>query len=136
MNRLRMLVAPALVVASLFITGGIAKAAVDPLGPRTGRFNFAFTVPRFGSQTFTSKSFKTTDNYNDINIQYDVIPSDLSVKPVRCGDLTDISGYKDISAGDHTWKVIASNVRDGVCYYLNMNAGTTDSFDVSGNLHS
>jgi len=82
------------------------------------------------------KQHRTTSSYSSIHIQFDRNPYDLSVKPVRCSTLNDISGYKQINANNHSWTVIASNVLDGTCYQLNINAPTPNSFRVTGDLHS
>lgn len=104
-----------------------AASAISPTG------DFEHRIPRFGSST-DGEQFVTSSSYNDINIRFNVNPYTLSVKPVRCDNGNNISGYKQVSANDHSWKVIASSVLDGTCYQLNMDAGTTAYFDVEGDV--
>lgn len=114
----------------------LAAMIVAVMGPATALAisstgDFERRGPRFGSST-DGQQFFTSLSYNDINIRFTVLPYDVDVKPVRCDNLQDISGYKRVSAGDGTWKVLATNVINYTCYRLNVAAPTVNFFDVKG----
>lgn len=99
---------------------GVAQAATYGLSGR---------VPRFGSQTYDNNPMYTTAEFNDINFKYSTNPYYSSVKPVKCSNLANISDYKQFSANNHIEKVIASNVLDGTCFYINIDSGTDNYWD-------
>lgn len=115
----------ALTSVSLFAPS--IAAAISPTPTDT----FVFQIPGIGSGTDTEK-FYTSSSYRDINLRYTQNPYTTSVKPVRCDNLDDISGYKQVAAKNHSWQVIASNVQDGTCYRLNFAADTTASLEARG----
>lgn len=117
-----------ILVSAAALAGLLLPATALALAP-TG--DFSHRIPNFGSST-DNEEFFASASYNDINLRFTTIPYDTDVKPVRCSDLADISGYKRYDAGNTAWSVIASNVADGTCYRLNFAAPTVNSYDVEG----
>jgi hypothetical protein len=85
-------------------------------------------IPSFGSETFDQDPMYATTQFNDINFKYSVNPYSSKVKPVKCSNLADISGYKTFDANNHDESVIASNVIDGTCFYINIDSPTIFSW--------
>jgi hypothetical protein len=91
--------------------------------------SFTVTVPPFGSQT-GAESWITVDNGRDIDIKYSQNPQDSQIKPVRCSDGKDISGYKFVRAKDHSLQTLATLVLHGTCFKLNIDTpGNTWGYD-------
>lgn len=93
-------------------------------------------IPRFGSETFDQDPMYATTQFNDINFKYSVNPYSSYVKPVKCSNLADISGYKYFDANNHVESVIASNVIDGTCFYINIDSPTINYWDFEARVRS
>ena len=117
------------VLGAMVLGGGLAQAKQNA---------FTVTIPVAGSTTYGDQMTTNSTNPNpkgagEIGIQYSSNPHNTDVKPVRCSDLSDISGQKSIAGGDHSYKTLASNVRSGTCFRLNFDSSyILGSFSVSG----
>ncbi len=111
------------IISVLALTAGVAYAATTPFGGR---------VPRIGSITFP-RSYVTTTQFRNITVRMSENPYELVIKPVRCNG-GDISTYKTIPANSRRAYTIATNVRDGTCFKLNVAADTPNYFDILGNV--
>ncbi len=109
----------------LAASGGIAHAA---------RSDFAGRVPRVGSRTYPSNYTVTTQNGGNIDVEMETNPREIAIKPVTCDTESDISGYRIIDADDHGETALATKVKPGTCFKLNINARTVDYFHVEGTL--
>jgi hypothetical protein len=109
------------IISVLALTAGVAYAATKPFGGR---------VPSIGSITFPT-SYVTTTEFRDITVRMSKNPYEIYIKAVKCNG-GDISSYKQIPANSRQPFPIATNVRDGTCFRLNVAADTPLSFDISG----
>jgi hypothetical protein len=104
-------------------SAGVAHASVR---------EFSGRVPRVGSVTFTPQY--RMSSFTDINVKMKINPHDIDIKPVKCSDLTNISGYKRITANNKNQRTIATGVKGGTCFRLNVDAPTTAYFDIKGDV--
>jgi hypothetical protein len=114
------------IISVLALTAGVAYAVIRPTP-------FAGIVPRIGSITFPT-SYVTTTDQRDIRVQMSENPYELVIKPVKCNG-GDISTYKTIPANSRQAYTIATNVRDGTCFKLNVAADTFNYFDILGKVN-
>lgn len=109
------------IISVLALAAGVAYAATTA---------FAIRVPSIGSITLPA-SYVTTTQFRDITVRMSQNPYELAIKPVKCNG-GDISSYKIIPANSRQAYTIATNVRDGTCFKLNVAADTPNSFNISG----
>ena len=118
------------------LVGVTAMTGVGVSVANAATYYFSGTVPAYGSATYTGSTFYTTTQFRDINFAYSKNPYISEVKPVKCSNLADTSGYKVIGANDHGEKVIASNVLDGTCYHVNIASDPAVRWDFSARVRS
>jgi len=96
-------------VATLTLAAaGVAVGATAAYAASTG-----FNIPDGG----ISNSRTTVDHGRRIDITYSQNVHTSQIRPLECGN-GPISGYKTVSANDHSHQVLASQVIIGTCFQL------------------